>query len=119
MQKAAIESAHGAHTYPAKEILMKKMLTLTLSAALGLSSIALVGCEKSEQEKAKDAQQEKVEAAGKEVEKAGEKMQSAANDVGEAGKAATQEAGNAADRATNAAKEGAAAAGATTKPATP
>ena len=98
---------------------MKKMLTLTLSAALGLSGIALVGCEKSESEKAKDTQQEQVKQAGKEMEKAGEKMQSAANDVGESGKAATQEAAGAADRAATAAKQGAAAAGATTKPSVP
>jgi hypothetical protein len=114
-----VKSAHAAHANPAKEIVMKKMLTLTLSAALGLSGIALVGCEKSETEKAKETQQEKVEAAGKEMEKAGEKMQSAANDVGEAGSAATQEAGAAAKNAANAAKDGAAAAGATTKPAVP
>ena len=112
MQKSGIESAHGAHTYPAKEILMKKMLTLTLSAALGLSSIALIGCEKSEQEKAKDTQQEQVKQAGKEMENAGEKMQKAAKDVGESGTAATQQAGDAASRGINAAKEGANSAGA-------
>lgn len=118
-ENAASESAHGAHAYPAKEIIMKKMLTLTLSAALGLSGIALVGCEKSESEKAKETQQEQVKQAGKEMENAGEKMQKAAKDVGESGTAATQQAGEAANRAANAAKEGASAAGATTKPAVP
>jgi hypothetical protein len=104
---------------PAKEIIMRKVLTLTLSAALGLSTVALIGCEKSESEKAKDTQQEQVKQAGKEVENAGEKMQDAAKNAGEAGTAATQKAGEAANQAINAAKEGANSAGATTKPTTP
>jgi hypothetical protein len=105
---------------PAKEIVMKKVLTLTLSAALGLSSIALIGCEKSESEKANEAQQKQVKEAGKQMENAGEEMQKAAKDAGEAGTAATQKASDAANKAISGAREGAAAAGApTTKPATP
>ena len=104
---------------PAKEIAMKKMLTLTLSAALGLSSIALIGCEKSDTEKAQDAQKDTMKDASKDMKDASKEMKDAAKDVGKTGKDAAAEAADAANKAGAAAQNGVNAVTPTTKPATP
>ena len=83
---------------------MKKMLMLTLSAALGISSIALIGCEKSDTEKAQDAQKDAMKDSSKAMKDAAGDMKDAAKDVGKAGKDATSEAQGAAEKATAAAQ---------------
>src|SRR5690242_14064643 len=105
--------------YPAKENAMKKMLTLTLSAALGLSSIALIGCEKSDTEKAQDAQKDSMKDASKDMKDASKDMKDAAKDVGKTGKDAASEAAAAQEKATAAAQNGVNAVTPTTKPAAP